>query len=106
MDSPCLIESKSFKLYLNSYNEERFEYADIVRQRLHTDLSRVCGKPVHVEILSVAPPAFELSCAPLRGTSWTIRIWISRPTPDALPRRPNVVGTPRPSCAKTWCPNC
>ncbi|GAA0220961.1 NADPH-dependent 7-cyano-7-deazaguanine reductase QueF [Castellaniella daejeonensis] len=67
MDSPCLIESKSLKLYLNSYNEERFEYADIVRQRLHTDLSRACGKPVHVEILSVRP-AFELSCAPLRGT--------------------------------------
>ncbi|GAA0774910.1 NADPH-dependent 7-cyano-7-deazaguanine reductase QueF [Castellaniella ginsengisoli] len=67
MDSPNLIESKSLKLYLNSYNEERFEYADIVRQRLHTDLSRACGKPVHVEILSVRP-AFELSCAPLRGT--------------------------------------
>ncbi|MDY0309949.1 MAG: NADPH-dependent 7-cyano-7-deazaguanine reductase QueF [Castellaniella sp.] len=67
MDSPRLIESKSLKLYLNSYNEERFEYLDIVRQRLHTDLSRACGKPVHVEILS-ARPAFELSCTPLRGT--------------------------------------
>lgn len=67
MDSPRLIESKSLKLYLNSYNEERFEYPDIVRQRLHTDLSRACGKPVHVEILS-ARPAFELSCTPLRGT--------------------------------------
>ncbi len=67
MDSPCLIESKSLKLYLNSYNEERFEYADIVRLRLHTDLSRACGKSVHVEILSVRP-AFELSCSPLRGT--------------------------------------
>ncbi|MFV0283051.1 MAG: NADPH-dependent 7-cyano-7-deazaguanine reductase QueF [Castellaniella sp.] len=68
MDSDNLIESKSFKLYLNSYNEERFEHADIIRQRLHTDLSRVCGKPVHVEMLSVRP-AFELSCVPLRGTS-------------------------------------
>ncbi|MFA7438351.1 NADPH-dependent 7-cyano-7-deazaguanine reductase QueF [Castellaniella sp.] len=66
-DSPGLIESKSFKLYLNSYNDERFEYADIVRLRLYTDLSRACGKPVGVEILSVRP-AFELSCAPLRGT--------------------------------------
>lgn len=66
-DSPGLIESKSFKLYLNSYNEERFEYADIVRLRLYTDLSRACGKPVGVEILSVRP-AFELSCAPLRGS--------------------------------------
>ncbi|MFT0533489.1 NADPH-dependent 7-cyano-7-deazaguanine reductase QueF [Castellaniella hirudinis] len=65
--SPHLIESKSFKLYLNSFNEDRFEYPEIVQQRLHTDLSRACGKPVHVEILSVRP-AFELSCAPLRGT--------------------------------------
>ncbi|MGB6242054.1 MAG: NADPH-dependent 7-cyano-7-deazaguanine reductase QueF [Castellaniella sp.] len=66
-DSSHLIESKSFKLYLNSLNDERFEYPDIVRQRLYTDLSRACGKPVHVEVLSVRP-AFELSCAPLRGT--------------------------------------
>ncbi|MBV2180387.1 MAG: NADPH-dependent 7-cyano-7-deazaguanine reductase QueF [Castellaniella sp.] len=66
-DSPNLIESKSLKLYLNSFNEERFEFPDIARQRMFTDLSRACGKPVHVEILSVRP-AFELSCAPLRGT--------------------------------------
>lgn len=66
-DSPCLPESKSLKLYLNSFNEERFAHADIVRMRIHTDLSRTCGKPVHTEILSVRP-AFELSCAPLRGT--------------------------------------
>ncbi|WP_322998078.1 NADPH-dependent 7-cyano-7-deazaguanine reductase QueF [Castellaniella sp.] len=66
-NSPGLIESKSFKLYLNSYNEERFDYPEIAQQRLQTDLSRASGKPVHVEILSVRP-AFELSCAPLRGT--------------------------------------
>jgi 7-cyano-7-deazaguanine reductase len=65
--SPNLVESKSLKLYLNSFNEERIEYPDIVRQRLAADLGRACGKPVHVEILSVRP-AFELSCAPLRGT--------------------------------------
>ncbi|HEX7385839.1 MAG TPA: NADPH-dependent 7-cyano-7-deazaguanine reductase QueF [Castellaniella sp.] len=67
MHSPRLVESKSLKLYLNSYNEEKFEYADIVQQRIYTDLSRACGTPVHVEILSVRP-AFELSCSPLRGT--------------------------------------
>lgn len=67
MDTPRLIESKSLKLYLNSFNEERFDYADVARQRMYTDLSRACGKPVHIEILSVRP-AFELSCAPLQGT--------------------------------------
>ena len=68
MDSPNLVESKSFKLYLNSYNEERIDTADIARQRMYTDLTRACGAPVHVEIMSVRP-AFELSCTPLRGTS-------------------------------------
>lgn len=65
-DSPQLIESKSLKLYLNGYNEERIEYPDIARQRIQTDLTRASGKPVHVEILSVRP-AFELSCQALAG---------------------------------------
>ncbi len=40
---PCetrnIIESKSFKLYLNSFNNTRFASADDVRQRLRTDLA-------------------------------------------------------------------
>ncbi|WP_323016561.1 NADPH-dependent 7-cyano-7-deazaguanine reductase QueF [Castellaniella sp.] len=86
-DSLNLIESKSFKLYLNSFNDERFEYPDIVRQRLYTDLSRACDKPVHIEILSVRP-AFELSCAPLRGTCIDEQDIdfdpVAAPTPDTL----------------------
>lgn len=65
-DSPNLIESKSLKRYLNGYNEERFDYPDIVRLRIQTDLTRVAGKPVYVEILPVRP-AFELSCQALGG---------------------------------------
>ncbi|MDN5842053.1 MAG: NADPH-dependent 7-cyano-7-deazaguanine reductase QueF [Alcaligenaceae bacterium] len=65
-DSPNLIESKSFKLYLNSYNDERFELADIVRQRMQLDLTRAGGKPVLVEILPLRP-AYELSCQAMAG---------------------------------------
>jgi len=65
-DSLRLIESKSLKLYLNGYNDERFEHPDIVRQRIQADLSRASGKSVHVEILPVRP-AFELSCQALAG---------------------------------------
>ena len=38
-DSTHIIESKSFKLYLNSFNNTRFESVDQVRDRLRTDIS-------------------------------------------------------------------
>jgi 7-cyano-7-deazaguanine reductase len=44
--SPCharrthIVESKSFKLYLNSYNNTRFESADEVRECLRSDISQ------------------------------------------------------------------
>ena len=85
-DSPKLIESKSLKLYLNGYNEERFEHPDIVRQRIQADLTRAAGKPVHVEILPVRP-AFELSCQALAGRcidDQDIRIDTYDPAPDRL----------------------
>ena len=85
-DSPRLIESKSLKLYLNGYNEERFEHPDIVRQRIQADLTRATGKPVHVEILPVRP-AFELSCQALAGRcidDQDIRIDTYDPAPDRL----------------------
>ena len=38
-----LIESKSFKLYLNSFNQTRFDSRDAVRQTLENDL-RACAQ--------------------------------------------------------------
>ena len=38
-ETPHIIESKSFKLYLNSYNNTRFDSADQVRDRLRADIS-------------------------------------------------------------------
>lgn len=48
--SPRLIESKSFKLYLNSFNNERFADELTVLQRMQKDLSDGCGATVQVEI--------------------------------------------------------
>lgn len=45
-DSPNMIESKSFKLYLNSLNNARFESEDEVRERLTTDLSAIAGSKI------------------------------------------------------------
>ncbi|MGR5119667.1 NADPH-dependent 7-cyano-7-deazaguanine reductase QueF [Vibrio astriarenae] len=51
--SPNLIESKSFKLYLNSYNQTRFACWDEVQAQLSKDLSACAGGEVSVEILPV-----------------------------------------------------
>ncbi|MEF9978234.1 MAG: NADPH-dependent 7-cyano-7-deazaguanine reductase QueF [Thermomonas sp.] len=45
-DSPHLVESKSLKLYLNSFNASRFVDADAVRARIEADLSQAAGAAV------------------------------------------------------------
>lgn len=50
VDSECLIESKSFKLYLNSFNQTKFESAEAVQKCLIADLSNCANKPVSVEL--------------------------------------------------------
>ena len=49
-DSPNMIESKYFKLYLNSLNSTRFEDEDAVRERLIEDLSIIAGSKVSTRI--------------------------------------------------------
>ncbi|GIX30418.1 MAG: NADPH-dependent 7-cyano-7-deazaguanine reductase [Porticoccaceae bacterium] len=55
--SPCLVESKSFKLYLNSLNQWRFESEEAVRACLAADLQRAFGAPVEVRLHSLAAVA-------------------------------------------------
>lgn len=50
-NSLYIVESKSLKLYLNSFNQTKFESADRVKQRIHKDLSAVVGAEVKVEVL-------------------------------------------------------
>ena len=45
-DSVNLIESKSLKLYLNSFNSERMADAESLRLRIEQDVSAVAGSPV------------------------------------------------------------
>ncbi len=49
-ESPRLIESKSFKLYLNSFNQTSFADAAAVRAVLERDLSAAAGAPVAVTV--------------------------------------------------------
>jgi 7-cyano-7-deazaguanine reductase len=49
-DSPNMIESKSFKLYLNSFNSARFEDEAAVHEQLIADLSAVAGSKIATRI--------------------------------------------------------
>lgn len=48
--SPNLVESKSFKLYLNSFNQTALASPESVRERLLEDVGNACGMPVGVEM--------------------------------------------------------
>ena len=47
-DSPNLVESKSLKLYLNSFNASRFDHDEAVRAAIARDLSNAAGAAVSV----------------------------------------------------------
>jgi 7-cyano-7-deazaguanine reductase len=50
-DSPNIVESKSFKLYLNSFNQTRLANSDALLTLLRDDLSTAFGAPVHVALI-------------------------------------------------------
>lgn len=51
-ESPNIIESKSFKLYLNGYAQSRVPDTDTLRKQLAADLSAAAGAPVSVELMT------------------------------------------------------
>lgn len=62
-ESTHIVESKSFKLYLNSFNNTAFESADAVRERIRADVSAAIwhGGPVMagVGVKLLLPEAFD-----------------------------------------------
>lgn len=66
-DSPNIIESKSFKLYLNGFAHERIADADALAAMLERDLSAAAGAPVAAALH--APSARGLAWADLEGAS-------------------------------------
>jgi 7-cyano-7-deazaguanine reductase len=49
-NSTNIIESKSFKLYLNSFNQEKFRCEELVVETMVKDLSAAANAPVQVEL--------------------------------------------------------
>jgi 7-cyano-7-deazaguanine reductase len=63
-ETPCIVESKSFKLYLNSFNNTRFNSIDEVRERIAVDVGRAAwqpaeGKAARVGVKLVPPELFN-----------------------------------------------
>ena len=56
-ESPNIIESKSFKLYLNSFNNTRFLDAREVRERIRPDIGTAVG--VGIGIKTLGPELFD-----------------------------------------------
>jgi 7-cyano-7-deazaguanine reductase len=56
-DSPNIIESKSFKLYLNSFNQTRLAGSEALLNLLRADLSAGFGAPVQITLI----PAHEFA---------------------------------------------
>jgi 7-cyano-7-deazaguanine reductase len=66
--SPNIVESKSFKLYLGSFNQERIESAEALRERLRDDVSKAAG--ADIEVALIAPDCFsEVRIEELAGES-------------------------------------
>ena len=57
VSSPNIIESKSFKLYLNSYMQTRFADTEAMRQQIARDLSQAAGANVSVMLVSISAAA-------------------------------------------------
>lgn len=56
-DSPNIIESKSFKLYLNSFNQTKVDTFEQLSHILQQDISTGVGAPVQVKL--IAPALFH-----------------------------------------------
>ena len=62
--SPNLIESKSFKLYLNSFNQTRCDSLEAVQALLVQDLSGCAGAPVSVTLFTLDQATHQIAQLP------------------------------------------
>lgn len=65
-ESPDLVESKSFKLYLNSFNQTRFAGWTEVAKTMQRDLTGCAGAPVKVRLIPLEQLTGE-TIAPMQG---------------------------------------
>lgn len=80
--TPRLVESKSLKLYLNSFNQTCFTSAEEVRETLRKDLSTCCGGSIMVTLTSIhhLHPIYECPGICLDGLDIETSIYQVDPT--------------------------
>lgn len=71
-DSPAIVESKSFKLYLNSFNQTKFSQKDEVCAVIKNDLSQAAGMPVNAVLFFLEDVVF----APM-GHDFTVKPFLA-----------------------------
>ena len=82
-DSPNIIESKSFKLYLNSFNQTKLTNSDALLDLLRADLSAGFGAPVQIA-LTAADAFVQVKMGELEGLLLDrLDIEVTHYTPDA-----------------------
>jgi len=88
--SPNLIESKSFKLYLNSFNQTTFASLEAVSAAMTRDLSAAAGSPVAVALESLSQRPQALIGTPDGVLLDELDIACDRyqPAPELLTNRP------------------
>ncbi len=72
-NSSHIIESKSFKLYLNSFNQEKMEWAEL-HHRLETDLSHAAGAQISIQREEATTPLAPTTSSPSLPTLNAISI--------------------------------
>ena len=65
--SSHIVESKSFKLYLNSFNQHRLDNVESLREVLAKDLSAACGASIEVSVYTPAGWGEDLPLQSLSG---------------------------------------
>ena len=82
-NSPSIIESKSFKLYLNSLNQAVFADRNQLARTLEKDLASCAGSPVAIKLLAIHDCSSR-SFEELPGTSLdSLEVVIDQYLPDA-----------------------
>ena len=91
--SPNLVESKSFKLYLNSLNNTRFASEDEVAALIRRDIAAVVGSEIGLDLLAADDPA--LAGGHLAGRcldELEVAVPEGEPSADMLQLRPGQAG--------------
>jgi 7-cyano-7-deazaguanine reductase len=90
--SPHIVESKSFKLYLNSLNSTRFATVEEARSTIVKDITGAAGDLVDLQLLTVDDPL--LAGATLSGVcldDMTVAPWTGEPQAGQLELTPGHV---------------